>query len=386
MHPHASSSPEREIRALPELRLERAALEHNVRLMAEWCREHRVELAPHIKTTMVRPIVEQQLEAGAWGVTVATARQADVARGWGVRRILVANEVIHSADLALLRRLLDETPDLELFCLIDSPTGVDLAAAALHDTHNPLRVLVDVGVPDGRTGVRNAAEAYELAAAAVKASPGVLLAGVAGYEGVRPNTRDAATLAAVDAHCRMTAEVFESLAPLYETARPVFSMGGSAFPDRVVHAVAELLHRRGDLPLVPVLRSGCYVTHDHGTYARVTPLPGLRPALTVRATVLSTPEEGTAVVGAGKRELPYDAGLPVVLGARSAAGAHREVRATAARIYDHHLVLTPAQGLQVGDEVDLGVSHPCSAFDRWPDITVVGEEGSACDVWHPQFR
>ncbi|MCZ1012401.1 alanine racemase [Streptomyces lydicus] len=186
MHPHASSSPEREIRALPELRLERAALEHNVRLMAEWCREHRVELAPHIKTTMVRPIVEQQLEAGAWGVTVATARQADVARGWGVRRILVANEVIHSTDLALLRRLLDETPDLELFCLIDSPTGVDLAAAALHNTHNPLRVLVDVGVPGGRTGVRNAAEAYELAAAAVKASPGLLLVGVAGYEGCDP--------------------------------------------------------------------------------------------------------------------------------------------------------------------------------------------------------
>ncbi|MER0477559.1 alanine racemase [Streptomyces sp. Edi2] len=386
MHPDTSSSPEREIRALPELRLERGALEHNVRLMAEWCRKHRVELSPHIKTTMVRPIVEQQLAAGAWGVTVATARQADVACRWGVRRILIANEVIHSADLTLLRRLLDETPDLELFCLIDSSTGVDLGAAALRDARNPLRVLLDVGVPGGRTGVRHAAEAYELAAAAVKASPGLLLAGVAGYEGVRPNTRDAATLTAVDDHCRMTAEVFESLAPLYETARPVFSMGGSAFPDRVVHAVAELQDRCGDLPLVPVLRSGCYVTHDHGTYAQVTPLPGLRPALTVRATVLSMPETGTAVVGAGKRELPYDAGLPVVIGARSAAGAHHEVQATAARIYDHHLVLTPAQGLQVGDEVDLGISHPCSAFDRWPDITVVDAEGETCDVWHPQFR
>ncbi|MGW2918800.1 alanine racemase [Streptomyces angustmyceticus] len=387
MHPDDLPSHRREARALPELRLRSSALEHNVRLMADWCREHGVELCPHIKTTMTRPVVERQLTAGAWGVTVATARQAAVARSWGVTRILIANQVVHSSDLALLRRLLDEAPDLELFCLIDSPKGLDLASAALRDGGNPLRLLVEVGVPGGRAGVRDAAEAYELGAAAAKAPPGVVLAGVAGYEGVRPNVRDTATLAAVDEHCRTVAEAFTTLTPLYETAEPVFSMGGSAFPDRVVRAVADLRNRHAGLPLVSVLRSGCYVTHDHGTYAQISPLPGLRPALTVGAAVLSTPETGTAVVGAGKRELPYDAGLPVVLGARSPAGTLRAaVRATAAQIYDHHLVLTDVQDLQVGDEVELGISHPCSAFDRWPDIAVVDDEGDVRDVWHPQFR
>ncbi|REK88617.1 hypothetical protein DY245_20210 [Streptomyces inhibens] len=376
-----------QVRALPELRLHLGALEHNVHLMADWCRAHRLELCPHIKTTMTRPVVERQLTAGAWGVTVATARQADTALSWGVRRILIANQVVHPADLALLRQRLDATPDLELYCLVDSVAGLQYARAALNGADNPLRMLVDVGVPGGRTGVRGAEEAYELGAAVAKTGDGLLLAGVAGYEGVRPNRRDAATLAAVDAHCRTTADAFASLAPLYRTPRPVFSMGGSAFPDRVADTVADLARRFRDLPLVPVLRSGCYVTHDHGTYAQVSPLPGLRPALTVRAAVLSTPEPGTAVINAGKRELPYDAGLPVLLAAYTAAGAPRPAaQATAAQIYDHHLVLTDTQGLDVGDTVDLGISHPCSAFDRWPDIAVTDDSGDVRDVWHPQFH
>ncbi|AJT63203.1 hypothetical protein T261_1517 [Streptomyces lydicus] len=384
--PPASPAPRR-ARALPELRLDLGALEHNVDLMADWCHAHRLELCPHIKTTMTRPVVERQLAAGAWGVTVATARQADIALSWGVRRILIANQVVHPTDLALLRQRLDTTPDLELYCLVDSAAGLRYARAALTGAANPLRMLVDVGAPGGRTGVRTALEAYELGAAVAKAEDGLLLAGVAGYEGVRPNHRDAGTLAAVDTHCRTTADAFASLAPLCQTPRPVFSMGGSAFPDRVADTAADLARRCGDLPLAPVLRSGCYVTHDHGTYAQVSPLPGLRPALTVRAAVLSTPEPGTAVVGAGKRELPYDAGLPVLLAAYTATGTPRPAaQATAAQIYDHHLVLTDAQGLDVGDIVDLGISHPCSAFDRWPDIAVTNGDGDVREVWHPQFH
>jgi D-serine deaminase-like pyridoxal phosphate-dependent protein len=370
-------------RRLPELRLGLPALEHNVALMADWCRDRGAELCPHIKTTMTRPIVERQLAAGAWGVTVATTRQAEVALDWGLRRILIANEVIHGPDLALLRQWLDALPELELFCLVDSPAGLALARAALDGARNPLRVLVDVGAEEGRTGVREAAAACELGRDAAT-SPGLLLAGVGGYEGVRPAARDAATIAAVDAHCARTVDVFRRLAPLFQTAGPVFTMGGSAFPDRVVAALDGLA---GEHAVLPVLRSGCYVTHDHGTYERVSPLPGLRAALTVRAVVLSTPEDGRAIVGAGRRELPYDAGLPILLGARDPRGApRRAARVTASGIFDHHLILTGVPELRVGDEVDLGISHPCSAFDRWPDIAVADEDGAVREVWHPQFR
>ncbi len=351
--------------------------------MAAWCRDRGVELSPHIKTTMTRPIVERQLRAGAWGVTVATVRQASLALEWGTRRILIANEVIHLPDLEQLRAWLDADPTLELYLLVDSTAGLSLAGTAMRGAVNPLRVLVDVGTPGGRTGVRAVSAAVDLAREC-EHTPGIALAGVAGYEGVRPNRRDADVVAQVDEHCRETVAAFRAVSPWIRAERPVFSMGGSAFPDRVVDAIADLPDRGGRL--IPVLRSGCYVTHDHGTYAEVSPVPGLRAALTVRAVVLSAPEPGRIVVGAGKRELPYDAGLPVLVSATDSRGVPREAaRATATQIYDHHLVLADAEGLDVGDVVDLGISHPCSAFDRWPDITVV-EDGRAQDVWHPQFR
>lgn len=369
--------------SLPELRLSLPAVRHNVELMAAWCRDRGVELSPHIKTTMTRPIVERQLRAGAWGVTVATVRQASLALEWGARRILIANEVIHLPDLEQLRAWLDADPTLELYLLVDSTAGLSLAGTAMRGAVNPLRVLVDVGTPGGRTGVRTVSAAVNLARECEHTS-GIALAGVAGYEGVRPNRRDADVVAQVDEHCRETVAAFRAVSPWIRAERPVFSMGGSAFPDRVVDAIADLPDRGGRL--IPVLRSGCYVTHDHGTYAEVSPVPGLRAALTVRAVVLSAPEPGRIVVGAGKRELPYDAGLPVLVSATDSRGVPREAaRATATQIYDHHLVLTDAEGLDVGDVVDLGISHPCSAFDRWPDITVV-EDGRAQDVWHPQFR
>ncbi|WP_331755833.1 alanine racemase [Streptomyces sp. NBC_01643] len=383
---HLTPSDGCQARKLPELRLKLCALEHNVQLMAAWCRDQGFELAPHIKTTMTRPIVERQMVAGAWGVTVATVTQASRALEWGGRCVIIANQVVHPADLALIRRWLDETPGLELYCFVDSMSGIELARSAMDGAPNSLRVLIDIGAEGCRTGVREPSIAGEMAKV-VQASPGLLLAGVAGYEGVRPLRRDAATLADVDEHCRKTIGVFHSLSPLFETAQPVFSMGGSAFPDRVVRVLAEAGQNQGDLPMVPVLRAGCYVTHDHGTYEHVSPLPGLSAALTVRAVVLSVPEPGRAIVGAGKRELPYDADLPVLVSALDRQGLPRPAAtATATQIYDHHLVLTNAHGLYVGDMVDLGISHPCSAFDRWPDIAVVDDQGRTRDVWHPQFH
>lgn len=364
-----------------ELRIDLAALDHNVEVMAAWARERHFEIAPHIKTTMTREIVERQINAGAWGVTVATAEQAAIAAGWGRHRILIANEVIDAADLAVLRGLVEGDARLWLGILADSITGVHRSARAMSGSGSALRVLVDVGAPGRRTGVRDAAAAREIAEA-VAASDGLRLAGVSGYEGVVPNERSAGTIEAVDAHCSMTAELFRDLAPLYETHEPIFSMGGSAFPDRVAaHSPSA-----GEVPgVIRLLRSGCYVTHDHGTYAGVSPVPGLEPALSVRATVVSAPEVGLAVIGAGKRELPYDAGLPVLLGAERDR-ADVEATGTATAIYDHHLVITGSTGLAVGDVVTLGISHPCSAFDRWREIAVLGADGARVETWRPEFH
>ncbi|WP_208606383.1 alanine racemase [Streptomyces silaceus] len=372
----------------PHLRLDADALDRNIRTMADWCRAHDVALAPHVKTTMSAPVVERQLAAGAAGVTVATVDQAATVLGWGHATVLIANEVVDPYGLARLRALLaegsDGPEDRQIRCFIDSAAGVVAAHQVFEGgAHGPtLEVLLDVGTPGGRTGVRDVRQARRLAEL-VRAAPGLRLVGVAGYEGVAPNTRDAGTIAAVDAHCRRVRDVYLDVAEFFETDRPVFSMGGSAFPDRVVaHLPAE-----ADVPgTLRLLRSGCYVTHDHGVYARVGPVPGLVPALTVRAVVVSAPAEGSAVVSAGKRDLPYDAGVPVLVSAATAAGKRKPVGAAAvSALYDHHAVLSDAGHLAVTDVVEFGLSHPCSAFDRWPEYVVTDGSGEVVDVWRTDF-
>lgn len=368
----------------PQLRLNLDALDNNIRVMAAWCRDRQVDLAPHVKTTMSAPIITRQLAAGAVGVTVATVDQVAAALGWGHQRVLVANEVVDQYGLTRIRTWLEEDPGREIRCFVDSVAGIDAAAQVFRGgTTTGLEVLLDVGTPGGRTGVRSLQEAVQLAGP-VRDAPGLRLVGVAGYEGVVPNSRADETVAAVDRHCRLVRDIFLEAAPFFETPRPVYSMGGSAFPDRV----ADYLPDAGQVPGTRrILRSGCYVTHDHGTYAGVSPVPGLIPALTVRAVVLSVPEAGIAVVGAGKRDLPYDAGLPVVLSAQTADGDPKIGAAAAVRsLFDHHAVLTGVSGLDVTDMVDFGISHPCSAFDRWPEYVVTDGQGRDIDVWRTDFH
>jgi D-serine deaminase-like pyridoxal phosphate-dependent protein len=365
---------------LPHLRLDIDALDQNLAMMTAWCAAEEVLLAPHIKTTMSRPIVERQLAAGAWGVTVATAAQAATASAWGCRRILVANEVVDGSNLRILRRLLEADPELDLLCFADSIAGVTVASAALTGSGRRLGVLVDIGRPAGRTGVRDAETANQVAMAVV-ASAGLELRGVAGYEGVAPNLRDDANIAGIDEHCARTTEAYLALAPLVESANPIYSMGGSAFPDRVALAMPGSAEVAGTLR---VMRSGCYATHDHGVYSAVSPIAGLVSALTVRAVVVSHPEPNTVVIGAGKRELASDAGLPVVLGALTPDGLPRNAAGTASKIFDHHLVIESAVGLTVGDTVELGISHPCSEFDRW-DSYLATAAGQESKVWSTDF-
>lgn len=369
--------------AYPQLRLNSEALEINIRVMAAWCRDRGVDLAPHVKTTMSAPIIERQLAAGAVGVTVATVDQVASALTWGHSNVLVANEIVDKFGLTRIRTWLEEDPAREIRCFVDSAAGIRTAGEVFDGGATALEVLIDVGTPGGRTGVRSLDDGL-LLAELVRATPGLRLVGVAGYEGVVPNSRAEETVAAVDRHCQLVRDIYLAAAAFFETATPIYSMGGSAFPDRVV----EFLPDPGQVPGTrTILRSGCYVTHDHGTYAAVSPVPGLIPALSVRAVVVSTPEPGMAVVGAGKRDLPYDAGLPVFLSARTADGATKNGAAAAVRnLYDHHAVLTEATGLEVTDTVDFGISHPCSAFDRWPEYVLTDGDGVDLDVWRTDFR
>lgn len=166
------------------------------------------------------------------------------------------------------------------------------------------------------------------------------------------------------------------------------SAGGSEWFDAVADAFGTL----GDLslPVLRLLRSGAYVTHDDVHYRDLTPfhdrIPAegsLEPAFRLWAQVLSRPEPGLALLNAGKRDAPYDLDLPVPQVVRRADGsAVPAAGLTVTKLADQHAFVDVAPGagdLAVGDWVGLGVSHPCTAFDKWQLVPVVGEGGVVTD-------
>jgi D-serine deaminase-like pyridoxal phosphate-dependent protein len=369
----------------PVLVLKESALAHNIALMARYCAEHGVSLAPHGKTTMSPELFSRQLEAGAWGITAATTSQVRVFRAFGVERIVLANELVEPAAIRWIADELAADPAFDFYCLADSVAAVDALTGALAGgSARPLGVLVELGLPNGRTGCRSVDAAREVAEAVAR-SPVLELAGVEGFEGIIHSESIEADLGAVDAFLDGLATLAAELGGRDEL---LVTVGGSAYFDRVVERLSGIAAR-------VVLRSGCYVTHDSGFYDHLSPLgersprgERLRPALEAWSVVLSRPEPDRALLCMGKRDVSFDIDLPRPVVA-SSRGALRSVEGAMSvfDLNDQHayLRLPPEDGLAVGDLLGCGISHPCTAFDKWRLIPVVDDEYTVVDAVHTFF-
>jgi len=363
--------------ATPVLVLDASAIDANVERMAAWCAERGVGLAPHGKTTMAPALWELQLAAGAWGITLATPSQVRVALAFGLRRVQLANALVDPVGIATVSRALDADPDLQVLSWVDSVRSVEAMGAVLAALRpaRPLTVLVELGAPGGRTGARDLPAARAVAAA-VAASPHLHLGGVAGYEGALAHDASAAGLGVVRGYLRDLAALHADLTGSYEVDEVVVTAGGSAFFDDVVDVLGPLA---GPGTRV-LLRSGAYVIHDDGFYRDISPFvrPGaagapLASAMHAWARVVSRPEPGLALLDAGKRDVPFDEGLPEPQLAADALGAPaRPLTGEITAVNDQHAFLrvAPDTVLDVGHVVRLGLSHPCTAFDKWREIPV----------------
>jgi D-serine dehydratase len=374
----------------PVLTLRESALAGNLAAMAAYCAGAGVELAPHGKTAMSPELAARQLASGAWGITVATIGQLRAYRAFGFPRLLLANELVDETGIAWLAGELAADPGFSAYCYVDSTDGVAILDRVL--TGRPagrrLPVLVEIGF--GRTGCRTDDQAIAVAKAAAATST-LAVAGVAGYEGsIGGDPREQAP-GPVTSFCLRLANLAAVMA---DDGEFIVTAGGSVYFDVVVR---ELTAGRSGFPagMTVVLRSGGYLFHDHGFYQRVTPAargvagaPVFRPALELWAQVVSRPEPELALLGAGRRDAGFDAGLPVPLRARRRdGGAAALAGAKVTGLNDQHAYLRVDAGtaLAPGDLVCLGISHPCTTLDKWRVIPVLDEEDRVIDVVHTFF-
>ena len=360
-------------------------LEHNISTVATFCEESGVSLSPHAKTTMSPEIIERQLAAGAWAITAATASQAKVFRAFGVKRILIAHQLVDPASVRWLANELIENPEVQIMCLVDSIESVESMERALAESPKgrPIGVLVELGIAHGRTGCRTSEEAIEVARL-VRSSQRLSLLGVEGYEGVIHSTGE--EYSGVDEflwQIRKLATQLDDLELFDHLDEIIVTAGGSMFPDRVV----SILGSDWDMskPTRLVIRPGCYVTHDSvlysdsGPFGRRVPMdayPSLCAALHIWSFVVSKPEPDIVILGFGKRDASFDIDLPTPIIIRRdqwVRGVNGELEVFA--LDDQHAYVRVEEGFEiaVGDIVGCGISHPCTTFDRWRAIPLVND-------------
>lgn len=387
--------------ALPLAVIRQSALRHNLHWMRDFCAQRGLYLAPHGKTSMSPELWQMQLDTGAWGISFATVFQATVGARHGVPVLLIANQVIQRAELDALALLHAERPALRSLFLVDSLGQVDQieAWAAARGFKDRFEVLLELGMTGQRTGCRTTEQAWQIAQR-IAASPALQLAGIECYEGTTAtcdHAQDRATVQSlmdrVEAIARKAIEQ-----QWFAHEEIILSAGGSAIFDLVAERLMPDLGR----PVRGVLRSGCYLTHDHQRYTRylccvaerLNLRETLKPALEVLACVQSCPEPGLALLSMGKRDVSHDLDLPLPLwrgdgqgGSPKAVPGHWRIDA----LNDQHAYLRydpvapkdewPALGQIVAN----GISHPCTTFDKWRWLPVVDDTYRVVDAVTTRF-
>jgi D-serine dehydratase len=376
---------------LPAAILRGSALDKNSKIMQDFLHPRSAYLCPHGKTTMSPHLFQRQMEDGAWGLTVATPQQLRVARHFGHKRILLANQLIGKPAIRYVLDELRDDPEFDFYCLVDSVDGVNQLMDQMQadDRHRPLQVLLEIGFSGQRCGCRTEEEAFRVATAVRDSDNRLALRGIEGFEGLFHSDVQMGAPNPVTDFLKFLvniARLFEKQ-KLFSGEDILLTAGGSNYFDLVTR---EFTAAGLATPVRVILRSGCYLIHDSGVYAKferqrqsrsqeMAKFPTSEAALEVWTYVQSVPETTLAILTAGKRDCGHDTGMPVPL-KWFRSGLHERPVALGSdyvvkTLSDQHahMQIPAKHDLRVGDMVGLGISHPCTTFDKWRLLFVLDD-------------
>jgi D-serine deaminase-like pyridoxal phosphate-dependent protein len=323
----------------PALVVDLDAMEENIERMALFFRDKPAKLRPHFKTHKSPLLAHKQIRAGAIGMTCAKLGEAEVLVEAGIGNVLIANQIVDPLKIARLAQLAGQTT---LIVAVDQADNLHQISAAAQKAGTLVGVVIEVDVGLHRCGVQPGPAAVTLAQLAGRL-PGIHFAGVLGYEG------HTVLLADTEQRSRESREAMQVLVSTADLIRQaglpveIVSGGGTGTYDLT-----------GAFPGITEVEAGSYLFMDT-QYSRLD-LP-FRCALSLLATVVSTPAPGRAVIDAGMKVLSTDNGLPEVV---SPAG----VKLAALNEEHGRLEIDPGLvSLRVGDRVELIPSHVCTTVN-----------------------
>ena len=282
----------------PALVLDLDAMEANIASLAENARLHSYNVRPVAKIHKSAEIARRQMAAGALGPCCATLAEAEAMVDGGLSGVMLFTSVVTEPKLERLAELNARAEGL--IVVTDGPSNVELLAHAARRSGRPLQVLVDIEVGSRRTGIADEEQAVQLARL-VAETDGLEYGGVQGYNGGHQNT--------VDYEARRTRS-FEVLQPLVRVVERLHEAG---LPPRIVSGGGTGTHDFDhELGVLTEVQAGTYVLMDMNyrdvVMRRDDPHP-FRPALSVRASVVSAAQDGFVIADAGIKEIDTMDGL-----------------------------------------------------------------------------
>lgn len=326
----------------PAVLIDLDIVDRNIRDFQKYCNTHGLRLRPHIKTHKLPALARKQVASGAIGITCQKISEAEIMADAGIDDILITFNIVGARKLDRLRALAER---VRLSVVADNPQVIAGLGAAFSQAATALAVFVECDTGARRCGVTEPGAAVDLARQ-IQSARGLDFAGLMTY----PAPGDAPRVQAW-----MTAAVQALTAAGLPC--PVISSGGS--PD---------MWQAHTVPIVTEYRIGTYIYNDRSLVDRGT-CTWSDCALSVLATVVSTPEPGRAVIDAGSKTLSSDRlgldGYGHVL--------DRDDIRIATLSEEHGVLACPADAppLRVGQGVRIIPNHACVVSNLFDQVAFV---------------
>ncbi|MGA0541850.1 3-hydroxy-D-aspartate aldolase BhcC [Neotabrizicola sp. VNH66] len=354
----------------PCLILDLDALEHNIRKMGDYARNHGMRLRVHGKMHKSVDVAKLQMKIGhAIGVCCQKVSEAEVFARGGIRDILVSNEVRDPAKIDRLARL----PKLGasvIVCVDDIANVAELSAAAQkHGTTLDCFVEIDCGA--GRCGVTTTPAVVAIAKA-IAAAPGLSFKGLQAYQGAMQH---------IEGYEDRRAKLDAAIAMVKDAVSGLEAVGLK--PELVSGGGTGSYYFESNSGVYNELQCGSYAFMD-ADYGRIRDKDGNRidqgewkNALFILTSVMSHAKADKAVVDAGLKAQSVDSGLPFVFG-------RTDVKYI--KCSDEHGVIDDPQAvLKVNEKLRLVPGH-CDPTCNVHDWYVGVRDGKVEVVWPVSAR
>ncbi len=340
----------------PSLLLDRDAFEANIETMASYFRGKHTKLRPHFKSHKCTRIARAQMAAGATGITCAKLGEAEVLADAGIRKILIANEIVGPVKIARLIKLAQRADPI---VAVDCAENIRMLSEAAVKADVTIGIFVEVDVGLRRCGVQPGEPALKLAQL-VASMPGLKFRGLQGYEGHVVDLRDEAErIAKVSAamqHVVTTRRLIEA------SGLPVELASGGGTGSYTI---------TGNIDGMDEVQAGSYAAMDWW-YNDIR--PEFRQAMSILTTVISRPKPDIAVIDVGRKGVGAEMGPPRV---KNLPGA--EIANFGSE--EHAMIRLPADAnVKVGDHLEIIPSHGCTTSNLYREF-IVHKNGVVTDVW-----